>query len=208
MANYSVVGPDGVSYGPVNETGLAQWVQAGRVAPDTAVSTDGAPPVPARTLIFLAPYFPSTTVPSLPPGANAATRHQLEQFSVPVAILLHYLTLGIFTLIWLNLLHGKMPQVRQDDPSAGKAIGFCFIPVYSLYWVFFTYHRLCVRINEQRAINKLPGAVPTGLAIAMCVMMVIPYVGVISFLILAPIFLGIVQSNVNELARAPQGVAR
>lgn len=136
------------------------------------------------------------------PGTPEAAAHRFTEFPAAVAILLHYLSLGVFTLIWLNLLHGKMPKIRHDDPSAGKAIGFLFIPFFNLYWVFFTYHRLCRRINEQRQMRNLPPKAPAGLAVAMCILMIIPYVGVLSWLILAPIFVGIVQSSVNDLARA------
>lgn len=128
--------------------------------------------------------------------------HTFNTFPTVVVILLHFLTLGIFTTIWLNLMHGKMPKIRPNDPSAGKAIGFLFIPFYNLYWVFFTYHRLCVRINEQRQQAGLPGGVSTGLAVTMCILMLIPYIGMLCFLIMAPIFAGIVQSRVNDLARA------
>ena len=142
------------------------------------------------------------------PGRAAPHSHSFNSFPVWAVILLHFPTIGIFTTIWLNLLHGQMPTVRPDDPSAGKAIGFLFIPFFNLYWVFFTYHRLCVRINEQCAAARLPGSVPTGLAIAMCVILVIPYVGLLSFFFIAPIFAGIVQAQVNALNRAAQTARR
>ena len=85
------------------------------------------------------------------PVANSG--HSLATFPVVAIILLHYMTCGIFSLVWLNLMHGKLPRVRSDDPSAGKAIGFCFIPFYNLYWIFFTYRRLCLRIDEQQNLN-------------------------------------------------------
>src|SRR5258706_16482735 len=35
MPTYSVVAPDGQLYGPVDESGLGQWVREGRVSPQT-----------------------------------------------------------------------------------------------------------------------------------------------------------------------------
>ena len=39
MGSYSVIGPDGQTYGPVGEPGLKAWVHAGRVRADTHVNT-------------------------------------------------------------------------------------------------------------------------------------------------------------------------
>ena len=130
-----------------------------------------------------------------------AAPSDLAPFPIWALILLHYVTFGIFSMIWLNLMHGKMPKNRHDDPSAGKAIGFLFIPFFNFYWVFFTYCRLCTRINEQRAMHGLHPKAPGGLAVAMCIVMLIPYLGLLSWAVLAPVFVGIVQSSVNDLAR-------
>jgi hypothetical protein len=120
-------------------------------------------------------------------------------------ILLHFVTFGIFTFIWLNLMHGKMCRVRADDPSAGKAIGFCFIPFFNLYWIFFTYRRLCLRIDEQRGLYGLPPSNLRDLATTACILQVIPYInGLIGFTIMTPIFLGMMQSSVNQLARTSE----
>lgn len=131
-------------------------------------------------------------------------KHTLTSFPVWAIVLLHFPTFGIFTMIKLNLMHGQMPQNRHDDPSAGKAIGFMFIPFFNLYWVFFTYNRLCLRINEQRRLVGLRSDVPESLAIAMCILMIIPYIGLISFLFLMPIFACIAQAKVNELCLATE----
>ena len=69
----------------------------------------------------------------VPVGAPQAAMHWLSSFSVAGVVLLHFVTFGIFTMIWFNLMHGKMPMTRHDDPSAGKAIGFMFIPFFYLY---------------------------------------------------------------------------
>ncbi|HUT57128.1 MAG TPA: hypothetical protein VNA25_04560 [Phycisphaerae bacterium] len=216
MGNYSVIGADGNVYGPVDEVGLQTWAQTGRIRANTQVSvTETGQTVSAMSLDFLVPCF--RAAPPVPyatpmgyglarPGTPEAAAHQFTEFPAAVAILLHFLTLGLFSTIWLNLMHGKMPKIRHDDPSAGKAIGFLFIPFFNLYWVFFTYHRLCRRINEQREMRRLKPNVPAGLAVAMCIIMLIPYVGLIAGLIITPIFLGVVQSSVNELARVSRGV--
>jgi len=236
---YSVVAADGQAYGPVDEAGLTQWAKEGRVNAVTTIRCDPAGnPVQAGSLPFLAAVFHGAAAPqpymtmampsSMPPGTPGAMQmampmswqlvppnspmasmHQLTKFSVGLMILLHYVTFGIFPMIWLNLMHDKMPRLRHDDPSAGKAIGFMFIPFFNLYWVFFTYIRLCNRIAEQRIMRRLPDANVSGLGIAMCICMLIPYVNFfVGWLILGPIFFGLLQSRVNELVDATCGMPR
>ena len=221
MGNYSVVGADGQMYGPVDEATLAQWAQAGRVGAGSQVQFAATGQyMPAGSLPFLAPIFHAASpMPAPAPAMNPYPHglgyagptmspmwNQFTPFSVPLALLLHYVTFGLFTVIWLNLLHDKMPMVRRDDPSGGKGIGFMFIPIFGpLYWNFFNSTRLCDRINEQRRANGLPDCAPRGLAIAMCVLFIIPYINVLCILIIAPIFLGTIQSGVNELALLRQG---
>lgn len=128
--------------------------------------------------------------------------HQFTSFPVVVAILLHFCTCGLFSIIWLTLMHGKLPKIRSDDPSGGKALGFCFIPFYNLYWIFFIHRRLCLRVDEQRETYGLPPSNLQGMATTMSVFSVIPYINfLIGFPIISPIFLGMMQSSVNQLAK-------
>jgi uncharacterized protein DUF4234 len=139
--------------------------------------------------------------PAGSPVPTPANAHQLTSFPVVAVILLHYLTCGIFSFIWLNLMHGKLPRIRSDDPSAGRAVGFCFIPFFNLYWIFFTYRRLCLRVDEQRELYGLPPSNLRGMATTSCIFQVIPYInGLIGYTIITPIFIGLMQSSVNQLA--------
>jgi predicted Zn finger-like uncharacterized protein len=146
--------------------------------------------------------------------ARSGRPHQLSEFSVATLVLLHYLTAGVFSVIYLNLLHDKMPRLRPSDPTATKAIGLCFIPGVNLLWFFFTYHRLCLRINEQRRFHGLPETAPMTLALAVPLLTlfgsltyVLPAPGFIVLsvlgLIVLPIFAAMVQNSVNELVERP-----
>jgi Domain of unknown function (DUF4234) len=149
---------------------------------------------------------PGQVAPPAPPNANSG--HQLTSFPVALVILLHYMTCGIFTLIWLNLMHGKLPRVRSDDPGAGKAIGFCFIPFFNLYWIFFTYRRLCLRVDEQRELYGLPPSNLRGMATTNCIFQIIPYINaLIGFTIITPIYIGLMQSSVNQLVNKSANTA-
>jgi predicted Zn finger-like uncharacterized protein len=97
--------------------------------------------------------------------AVTGQRHQLGPFPVASLVLLHYITAGAFTMMYLNLMHERMPRLRRDDPSATVAIGLCFIPIFNLYWLPFSFVRLCVRINEQRRFAGMEPTAPSWLAI-------------------------------------------
>ena len=84
--------------------------------------------------------------------------HTLEKGSNVAAavIILHFLTFGLFSFFFHACKHGRLPMVRHDDPSTGKAIGFMFIPFYNWYWIFFANLRLCDRINEHAKWRDCP----------------------------------------------------
>ncbi|HUT01523.1 MAG TPA: DUF4234 domain-containing protein [Phycisphaerae bacterium] len=218
MATYSVIANDGSTYGPVDEADLTQWAREGRLTAVTQVRCEPeGQVVQAGSLGFLASVLAAPApvavarpmVPMyaqvVPIGSPQAMMHQLTEFSVGLIVLLQFVTLGIFSLIWFGLMHDKMPKIRQDDPSAGKAIGFMFIPFFNLYWIFFAYMRLCDRIAEQRELRGLPAESLRGLAIATCIVGLIPYVGwCVGSLIMWPLFFGMLQSRVNELVQVTQ----
>lgn len=127
--------------------------------------------------------------------------HRLTEFPVWACIILHYVTLGIFSFIYFGLKHGDLPKVKDDDPSAGKAIGFSFIPFFNLYWMFIFWLRLVDRINFQLKLRHKDPEISKGLAIATVILMIIPYISLISFLILSPILIGFIQSANNNLVK-------
>jgi hypothetical protein len=210
-STYRLIGGDGKQYGPVTADQLRRWMSEGRVDRSTRVQVAGTAewkPLGELGEFGAAPSVNSPAPLQSPsstsqPVATAASPHQLTAFPVAAAILLHYMTFGLFTLIWLNLMHGKMRRVRADDPSAGRAVGFCFIPFFNLYWIFFTYRRLCLRVDEQRELYGLPPSNLRGLATTACILQIIPYVNFLfSYLLITPIFIGMMQSSVNRLAHA------
>lgn len=130
--------------------------------------------------------------------------HTVRRFPVWAIALLYIVTLGIFPLIHFGLLHDRMPSAAHDDPSAGKAIGFQFIPVFWMYWIFFSTLRLNDRLTLQLRLRGVGSRAPRGYLIATCVMSVIPYIG---WFIGAPIMwliaVCLLQSKVNQVASLP-----
>jgi hypothetical protein len=144
----------------------------------------------------------ATDVANLSPGERAAlSYHTVTRFPVWAIALLHLFTFGLFPLIHFGLQHDKLPQVLPNDPTAGKAIGFSFIPYFNFYWVFFNSIRLADRLNLQLRLRGLPADAPRGLMVACSVLGVIPYVNIlIGFPILWTIGVCALQSAVNRVA--------
>jgi hypothetical protein len=146
------------------------------------------------------PWFDLNRIP-------AAQREQLkkhtmlETFSVAGAIVLHFITLGIFTAIFMGLKHSKLPRVRPDDFGAGKAIGFLFIPFFNFYWIFVFWLRLADRINFQFRLRNLPPPITRGMLLTTVIIGIIPYVGLISWMFLYPVVIAEIQGACNQLAR-------
>ncbi len=125
-----------------------------------------------------------------------------DTFSTGVGILLHYLTLGIFTTIYCGSKHSKLPIIKDDDFGGGKAIGLLFIPLFNLYWLFVFWRKLAFRLNFQFKLRNQPPQVSVGLATTACILTLIPYIGsAINYLVLGPILFAQVQSASNKLAK-------
>jgi|GEM_PF-2236401 len=124
-----------------------------------------------------------------------------DEMSVGVCILLHFITCGIFTIIYCGLKYDNLPKVKSDDFGAGQAIGFLFIPFFSIYWLFVFWRTLATRINFQFRLRGQEGPVSMELATAFCIMTLIPFVNLLNFFIMAPILLSQVQTASIELSK-------
>ena len=146
-----------------------------------------------------------------PELAVIGQRHLLSGFPVASLVLLHFVTAGVFSIVYLNLLHERMPRLRRDDPSATVALGLCFVPVFNLYWFSFSFHRLCVRINQQRRLNGLRPNAPERLAIPVGALLacglVAAFFSTTGFYValgtlgtvFMPVFAALVQHSINQL---------
>ena len=144
-----------------------------------------------------------------PPLFNKIPKDQKEDlvrhgffstFPVAVVVILHFLTFGLFTTIYMGLKHSKLPLIKHDDFSAGKAIGFLFIPFFNIYWYFVFWLRLVDRINFQHKLRNQPELIPKALMITTLILALIPYANMVGVFILMPICVGLIQSACNKLA--------
>ncbi len=83
----------------------------------------------------------------------AFARHALRPFRPWLAVLLHVLTFGVWSIAHFGRMHGALPKLRGDDPGTARAILFFFVPYLNLWWAFFSPLRLVDRINLQFALR-------------------------------------------------------
>jgi hypothetical protein len=141
----------------------------------------------------------------LQPMAERArlANHSMRTFPIWGVGVLNVLTLGLFPLIHFGLMHNRLPRAAHNDPSAGKAIGFQFIPYYGLYWMFFSSLRLSDRLNLQLRLRNRPERAPKGLLIAACITCVIPYFALVAIPTIWTVAVCLLQSTANKVAELP-----
>jgi len=135
-----------------------------------------------------------------PDERKAYGQHTLNRFPTWLVVVLHFLTLGIFTFIYQGLKLSKLPLVRNNDFGAGKGIGYNFIPFYNYYWNFRFVNAINDRLNFQLRLRGDRKRSPRGLGIACNVLWVIPLYGfVVTWIVLMPIMSAYMQSATNRL---------
>lgn len=133
-------------------------------------------------------------------------QHQFAYtFSTDGAIMLHLLTLGLFTLIHFGLMHSKLPVIGHDDFRAKKAIKFSFIPFFNLYWVFRFWLRLVDRVNLQMRLRGLPPTVSRRLMLATIIVGIIPGANLAALLVMYPMCIAQIQSSCNIIVPEEPG---
>jgi hypothetical protein len=94
-------------------------------------------------------------------GANG-----LEHFPVWLAVLLHVLTFGVFSVVYYAGQGGRLPAIEPGDPSPQKAVGLFLVPYFNLYWMFAFPTRLADRINLQLRLRGEAPMVSQALVVA------------------------------------------
>jgi hypothetical protein len=150
-------------------------------------------------------YDPQFDLSSLSDGQRSEfRRHQLPAFSTDGVMILHLLTMGIFTLVYFGLMHSRLPSIKHDDFRAKKAIGFCFIPFFNLYWVFKFWLRLVDRVNFQAAIRGLAPTISKRLMLATVIVGLIPGVN-LAAVVLYAICAAQIQGACNRIVPEESG---
>jgi hypothetical protein len=125
--------------------------------------------------------------------------------SGPLLILILPLIAGAVLGYILLYRHWVMIQDGRARTTPGQAVGFSFIPIFNLYWMFVAIHGLAQDMNayvrrEKIAVNP----VSESLALATCILLccsIIPLLGYVTLLaaIIMTIF---VKKQMNDVAIA------
>jgi hypothetical protein len=92
-------------------------------------------------------------------------------FSCFAAIIASIVTTVYFFMLLYQLWKLIPADIARTTP--GKAVGFTFIPVFNLYWVFVSYLGLCKDMNETLRRQRIHHQVSEGLGLTLCVLIVL-----------------------------------
>ena len=161
------------------------------------------PPPPGAASLWVNVYDPAVDLSQVVDAEQRERllRHSLKRFPTWLVVVLHILTLGLFTVVYQGLKLSRLPLVRHDDFRAGKGIGFNFIPFFDLYWVFRFVLAVTDRLNFQFRLRGQPPPISRELALASCILHVIPYLNIAGWLLLEPMVAAQWQSATNKLVR-------
>lgn len=90
----------------------------------------------------------------------------------------------VFALIWL---YGAWDAVPHDyrvtasgkRVSPGEAVGFLFIPLFNIYWMFIASGGLCDAYDFMLRSSGVHRAAPKGTALGACISQLIPYINML-----------------------------
>ncbi len=118
---------------------------------------------------------------------------------------LAFMARQIFGVCWLYSAWAALPEdlryVGRRYHTPGAAVGYLFIPFYNLYWMFVVNGDLCSAINRAAAYYGTKRA-PHGLAVAACVLSIVPYCNLLIAPILWTVFMFIMDRAKRDLLTA------
>jgi hypothetical protein len=96
-------------------------------------------------------FIGKTNAEKLP--ANENLNVNIKKRKIWLSVLLFFVTAGIYGLFWLYRTVKDLKSISPEIPyTPGQAVGFLFIPVFNLYWIFriiFTLPLYTARIEKK-----------------------------------------------------------
>jgi len=105
---------------------------------------------------------------------------------LPLCILLIGIPIVIVGVVFAFILLYQLWKLIPADiarTTPGKAIGFCFIPFFNIYWIFVAFKGLGEDMNKTLQSRGIQYQVSEGLGLACCILFLccmIPYLGLLT----------------------------
>ncbi|MDO4584459.1 MAG: DUF4339 domain-containing protein [Planctomycetia bacterium] len=132
---------------------------------------------------FLPSTFPEETVDfsTIPPGVLLPML-----LSGLLCLGLIVLSVVCHCMLLYNLWKIIPPSIARTTP--GKAVGFLFIPLFNLYWIFIAYYVLSKQLNAVSTQKGLPPMLSPEFALVTCILSIIPQLNSIGGILLIILF--------------------
>ena len=141
-------------------------------------------------------------------GAIFGASSRMDEAAIPLIALA--VVAFLYAAIVVMVMIYKMWAAIQDGharATPGKALGFCFIPLFNYYWIFQVYWGWSKDYNAYiRRHNINTAAMPEGLFLTVPILIlcsIVPFVGMLAGLvnlILMIILVGKICDGVNAIA--------
>ena len=113
----------------------------------------------------------------------------LRQENPPVGFVVPVLVIWLVSAVfYFRLLYLAWAAI-QDGPARttpGKAVGFCFIPFYNLYWAFQAFHGFAVDFNQFATQRGLSVRMPEGIFLAYSILLIASSLPILSIFAILP----------------------
>jgi hypothetical protein len=189
--------------GPVDQSAIEELIQNGTIVRQTLVWKSPMNDWKQAGVTELADKF--SDIAPIPPSSFAITPYSDIQINFPPESLrklwlwfawllgagfpLIFLFIGIpaiiaGTVIYYILLYRfwLLIQDGKARTSPGKAVGFCFIPLFNIYWIYVAIVGLAEDMNLYCRERNIEGPMPSkGLALAQFITILVscvPYIGI------------------------------
>lgn len=142
-------------------------------------------------------------------GIGLAVMAQGEEDAGLAILFLGYIPLIYGAIIGYVLIYKIWAAIQGPTArtTPGKAVGFMFIPFFNFYWIFQAIWGWTKDYNALIAQRGISGPrAPEGLGLATCIIALIPYVSVITPILML-IFCNAAINGANALTAAPAAPA-
>jgi hypothetical protein len=196
----------GGGYGPPNP-----YAAPVAPVPMTAWSGNLAAPGGNMKWLFIAGYagywivnIGTTVVAAVIQSNSSGSDTAAFASMLPLLSLVPIMLVPIAGLVWLYKSWACIPpEMRYTDGgkwvTPGAAVGFLFVPFYNLYWVFVANMGLCEAINRSLITRGGAPRAPKGLAIACCIVNIVPYCNLLAGPIMWLVFMFMLDGPKKEL---------